>query len=57
MVLHEGPLSGALKTSYRDSWEMKKEPIFARFDEIKILQHIGYIILKLAASLEFLLLL
>lgn len=57
MVPHEGPFSGALKTSCRDSWEMKKEPIFARFDEIKILQRIGYNILKLAASLEFLLLL
>lgn len=55
MVLSEGPLWGAPKTSLRDSGEMKKKKnllLVSRFDEIKILQHSRYIILKLAASLD-----
>lgn len=54
MVLSEGPLWGAPKTSLGDSGEMKKIIFYfvSRFDEIKILQHSRCIILKLAASLD-----
>lgn len=48
MVLSEGYLWGAPKTSLGDSGEMKKIIFYfvSRFDEIKILQHSRCIILK-----------